>query len=412
MLDHMYSTDVICFSLQVQKRWMFDPLSLTDWTLLGLPTPILLLSAYLLFNLPTSPAGKAVRLSLLPLGTLVTVFVYTSYDFSGGVPQYAVLNYAMPSVACGMVAKLAEYTVTSGRPRRIPMRPTKEQKRTHTANGHRKAVESLQGVKRMEQPMGLWDYLHFLSDPRGISYNFGASFFKPPEKRNVNNRSSFLFSTLCEVLWFIVLADATATIFEMVVLAVPETTITTSQGGSIYIESVPVPFRYFVSTVWTVCIGAGVYICLNLFHLLFTLVSVGLFQLDPAEHPPLFWSPYKASSVRELWGKRWHSAYRQSLTTLGGRVGYAVLGDVGMLMGTFLLSGIVHDLGLWDTNMGMDPWRITGFFFVQSFAIILEGLWFRSTGRKVQGAWGRLWVWAWTTMTAHFAVDAWCVRAM
>lgn len=53
-----------------------------------------------------------------------------------------------------------------------------------------------------------------------------------------------------------------------------------------------------------------------------------------------------------------------------------------------------------------------GFFYLQGVAVLLEDLWKRFTGRRVDGLVGRLWTWSWLTVTAHLLVEAWYVAAV
>lgn len=75
----------------------------------------------------------------------------------------------------------------------------------------------------------------------------------------------------------------------------------------------------------------------------------------------------------------------------------------------FMLSGLLHDVGIWGMGKGTDPWRIIGFFYLQGVGIALEGMWKKTTGRNVEGVWGRIWTWTWMIVTSHLVVEAWYV---
>jgi hypothetical protein len=111
------------------------------------------------------------------------------------------------------------------------------------------------------------------------------------------------------------------------------------------------------------------------------------------EWPPLFDGPLDATSVRDFWSRRWHALFRRNFWAarakpraavggyLGGLVDSAVapkkstriLGmRIGGVMGVFLMSGLMHDWGLWGTGQGTDFRGVTGFFLLQGVGVIAE----------------------------------------
>ncbi|KAG9104008.1 hypothetical protein FRC06_006272 [Ceratobasidium sp. 370] len=124
------------------------------------------------------------------------------------------------------------------------------------------------------------------------------------------------------------------------------------------------------------------------------------------EWPPLFDHPSRAVSLREFWSKRWQSAPRRSFLVAGGKPGRAIGGyigrvvdkligfssahkinrnkrnsrayllgsRIGYVMGSFLVSGLIHDFGMWSMGKGMDFRRVTGYFLIQGVGVIVEGM--------------------------------------
>ncbi len=60
---------------------------------------------------------------------------------------------------------------------------------------------------------------------------------------------------------------------------------------------------------------------------------------------------------------------------------------MGMLFGTFLASGLFHEIGLYLGGERIDPWVIV-FFVAQPFGILAEKSYKRYTGRRVDGIYG------------------------
>lgn len=79
---------------------------------------------------------------------------------------------------------------------------------------------------------------------------------------------------------------------------------------------------------------------------------------------------------------------------LGGIPGQWVAGRAGAVIGTFLASGLYHELGFYLIDRGFDH-RVTFFFLLQSLAFVLEELYTRYTGRRVGGWAGRVWTYLW-----------------
>ncbi|KAG8886820.1 hypothetical protein FRB98_000956 [Tulasnella sp. 332] len=390
-----------CSTFWIQAS-LFNPYSLQDWAILNVPGVFVLLAAKLAFDQPRSLAGKLSRLLLLPVGSVLAYLIFTSYDFSGGVADQGAINFVAGCLGCAMVLKLYEFTALTSRPVYTPVRRTEKVQKDGDHSGDEK------GRRESGAPATPGDVLHFLLDPRGVSYDFGAQIPRAPETRNVNSRSSFLLSTLYRAVFFFLMLDVSLVTFQ----SVPGTTVSTLAGGSLYNPDLPPLQRYLTSGLLVLCCGAAPYFGLSFFHYVITLLSVGIFRQDPAEHPFIFWSPHNATSVRELWGKRWHSLLRSAFVAMGYKPGSALVGEVGGLMGAFIVSGVLHDIGMWGYGKGTDPWRVVGFFWLQSVGIILEGIWRKIVGRRVQGVWGRLWTWTWVMCTVHIVAEAWLQRGV
>ena len=251
---------------------------------------------------------------------------------------------------------------------------------------------------------GKWsEVLAYLGDPRGLQHDLGLQTPRIHNSQAELDKPTYLWNRLTASIFHILLFD----LFQTIGQTVPGTTMGTPQGGSIYIPSIPLPWRYLVSSLSVWNMGAGIYSGIQAGYELYTLVSVGLFGTDPVDHPPVFCQPWLGTSVRELWSKRWHAVFKSYFHAIGWTVGYSLLGTFGGVLGVFTLSGILHDVTIWGMGHGTDPLRIVGFFYLQGIAVILEDIWRRTTGHKVRGEWGRLWTWTYLTITSHLVVEAW-----
>jgi Membrane bound O-acyl transferase family len=162
-------------------------------------------------------------------------------------------------------------------------------------------------------------------------------------------------------------------------------------GGSIFFPNLPAPTRYLVSTAIHVLTGAALVTGFSMVYDLVTLFAVAVLGHSPSSWPPVMDNPWASQSLHEFWAKRWHQLFRQTFLVFGGFPGRKIGGDVGLVLGTFLASGLFHECtilamgGEWDS-------RVPLFFLLQGGSVIGERIWKKTTGRRVDGLLGRLWV--------------------
>ena len=99
------------------------------------------------------------------------------------------------------------------------------------------------------------------------------------------------------------------------------------------------------------------------------------------------------SSLHEFWGRAWHQGLRHVFLVLGGfPAGRAAGGSaVAAAFGTFLASGLVHELAITVVPDADLDWRVVAFFALQGVGIVLERVYCRVTGRRVGGPLGFVW---------------------
>ena len=73
---------------------------------------------------------------------------------------------------------------------------------------------------------------------------------------------------------------------------------------------------------------------------LYTLIGVLFVGQDPAQWPPIFEAPWRATSLNEFWGRSLHQWNRRMLVLFGGYPFSIFFGCAGLIIITFVASGI------------------------------------------------------------------------
>ena len=185
----------------------------------------------------------------------------------------------------------------------------------------------------------------------------------------------------------------------------------TPGGNSIFVQSLPWPQRYLLSTAIHVATGTAIVAGFNMVYTLITLFAVTVLGHSPTAWPPVFNNPWDGHCLAEFWGKRWHQALRRTFMIFGGFPGQwlgQVLGfgkPLGMLFGTFIGSGLYHEFSAYTLGKGFD-WRVPAFFLSHAFFVLGERIWRSVTGYRVRGPLGRVWVY-FTIMVLGQGMSEW-----
>lgn len=233
-------------------------------------------------------------------------------------------------------------------------------------------------------PKWCLDVLDVCFSMRGYGWKFGHGVHRPKDPRPME-RGAFLratFYALIKAGLFVDLTESALKLFPG---------IRDEQGGSFFFAELPFFRRYLVSTVLNIMTGQALCLGIEGFYEMFTIVAVGLFDSDPNEWPPVMDSPFLSESLHGIWARNWHQLLRQTFIVMGGIPGGYIGGNVGMVLGTFLASGLYHEIAIQAMGRGWD-WMPVLFFAIQGPLLILERLWRSVTGRRVGGWIGRLWV--------------------
>ena len=218
---------------------------------------------------------------------------------------------------------------------------------------------------------------------RGIGWKFAEGIYIPRPRRP-SERSAYLKRTSISVLRTYLLVD----FFDSFLETLPGITV---DSGTIFIPTLPMMARYLVSTALHLGTGIVVILGLEMWYDIASLVGVGLLRQLPATWPPIHDQPWHMKSLHEFWSQQWHQLLRDTFLVMGGYPGRWIAGDLGLLFGTFLASGLFHEIGLYLGGAPIDP-RVLIFFVAQAFGILAEKLYKSSTGNRVGGWIGLAWV--------------------
>ncbi|KAG8911475.1 fatty acid alpha-hydroxylase, partial [Tulasnella sp. 417] len=311
--------------LFVRSRPLFNPFSLGDWSLATSPFTLLVIISKLAIQ---QPKDISIRLLLLPPGLYLCTYAVTFRDYALGGPQYNPWNYGVGLTSFALAMKMVHMSFTRTVPDRIVQFPSIPRKGPITVGEGCRTnggdFSTAEGLKTEPLKGTLQDIIAYIFDPRCLRYDYKmAKTFRAIETRNTSNRVSFIISTVCRFILHLCLFD----LFQTILQILPLPGLGTPKGGSIYNNTFPSPVRYIVSTTAVLSTGAAVYAGLEIGHNIVTLIGVGLLQLDPADHPPIFSKPWVSTSLRDLWSRRWHSVFRNYFAVLGYAVGHRIMGE-------------------------------------------------------------------------------------
>lgn len=254
----------------------------------------------------------------------------------------------------------------------------------------------------------LWDSLDLATNLRGHGWSWSRGLRVPEETRPTHSRSAFLFTTLFNFIKYMVIADH----LHWAIQWFGPTTLGAPSGGTIYDFSRPLIHNLLRSTFISFLGGLLVCTSIQTAYEFLTLIGVGIFNQHPLQWPPVFDSPWLATSLTEFWAKRWHQIFRDMFISVGAKPLSMLIGRLGGVIGAFLVSGILHDFGLWGMGRGAEFSTVGGYFLMQGFGIILEHTWRHFTGARVGGFVGRIWAVSWVVVWGNLIVDAWCRKGL
>lgn len=233
-------------------------------------------------------------------------------------------------------------------------------------------------------PRPLLDALDVSCALRGIGWDFGKGVWVPrPPSALPAERSAFIKSTVRRIVQNQLYVD----VFDTIEKLTPGVTAT---GGTIFLPQLPPLQRYALSTFLHLGHGLLIIAGVALVYDYLSLAGVVLLGQSPGAWPPIHGDLRHVCSLHQFWSRGWHQALRYTFLTLGGFPGRWLAGGPGMVFGTFLASGLFHEIGLTVAGRDVDH-RVTVFFLLQAFGITLEKAFRKVTGRRVGGVLGIVW---------------------
>lgn len=229
----------------------------------------------------------------------------------------------------------------------------------------------------------LYDAIELAHTMRGLQWKFGQGIYIPKPTRPLQ-RTAFLYATFISFIKNYLILDFLETLLKLF------PGVGSPRGGTIFYPLAP-SIRYTLSTIIHLITGTTLIAGFRMMYDLITLFAVACLGSPPLSWPPIMGNPWHAESMHAFWGKEWHQLLRQTLLVYGGYPGMWIAGDYGMVLGTFLASGLFHAFSLYSSRRGFDYSTVV-FFALQGPLLMLERLWRRITGRRVGGWIGMLWV--------------------
>jgi len=394
-LCHCVVQDV--FRVLVPQPHERIPISIFHIPYLLFPFIPLIYMAYL----ARRPNTFTLRLLLLPL--VVAVAVGTCVRFMWTEPRN-VYNWGQGLIAGNVCAKAIDFAWRKEGMLKIDeVRPGVARKSDVKANGGAHAKPGRSGPV-ITVPTWLYDALEVTFSQRGLGWKFGVGVHVPREERSPE-RTSFLSATLISLVKNVLIFD----LLESFIKQVPE--VGTPYGGTIFKAQLPFFYRYALSTAIHVATGSCILACFEIFYDLFTIISVSLLGSSPSSWPPVIDHPWHSDSLHSFWSKRWHQILRETFFVFGGFPGKIIAGNVGMVFGTFIGSGLFHEFAAYTLGRGFDT-LVPLFFALQAPLLLCEKGWHKYTGHHVGGLYGRLWVYFCMIILAQPLSDSWHRRGL
>lgn len=345
------------------------------------------------------PDTHLIRLLLLP--TLISTALHSSYGFVFLEPRHNVFNWGTASFSFVLIGKGIDLALArTGRhkqgedvpgamstPAIATTKGDSVDSDPDSAEDDLSASEAAAASKRQYAallPPWAQDALELMFSLRGLGWDFGKGVYTPPPTRP-QERGAFLRATFWSFLIGFLILD----VIDAAIKLIPG--VGDPEGGSIFFPDLAPLARFFVSTAIHTLTGAALVAGFGMVYDLMTLLAVAVLGHSPSAWPPVMDNPWAAQSLHEFWARRWHQLLRQTFLVFGGIPGRKIGGDVGLVLGTFLASGLFHECTILAMGREWDS-RVPLFFVLQGGSVIGERIWKKLTGRRVDGVLGRLWV--------------------
>ena len=184
------------------------------------------------------------------------------------------------------------------------------------------------------------------------------------------------------------------------------------EGDTIFDETLDLVPRLLLVSCISFCGMIVIYSSVEVMYQVCALFGQIVLGQSAAQWPRIADRPWMSTSVTEFWGKRWHQFFRHLFVVYGARPGRKIAGWYGLIMGAYIVSAVMHVLGLWGLGHGTEFTHTGGFFIMIGLASILERKWKQWTGKEVAGVFGMFWGATWHLIWGSGMVDAWTRRGI
>ena len=242
----------------------------------------------------------------------------------------------------------------------------------------------------------LTDAADLLHTSRGLGWSWSSNPF-PHESIPPTSTTSLVAKTLLKFIVF----DASQYIIQC---ACPS--VNNPGGGSIFDPDLSFLPRAALAAFSGICGGVWVYAWTDSMYHISSLVGRIILRHPASLWPRAFHRPWMSTSIHEFWSFRWHQFLRHFFITFGARPGGILFGKPGVFMGAFAVSAIVHHIAVWGIGSGSE-FTTGGFFLLMGVGAVMEVVFKRVTGMRVQGWTGWMWTMSWTTLWGTLMIDGW-----
>ncbi|KAG1849682.1 hypothetical protein DFJ58DRAFT_450088 [Suillus subalutaceus] len=350
-------------------------------------------TAFLVLLSRTQP----VRIVLWPITAILAFRAATSLDVSMGQPKYNFLNTQLQ--VSSRRTRINCYSVE------LILQQTMFFIAARTLEWTLQTKPFIRMARRSSKQNSVLDMFDLIFSVRGCGWDWSQGLYIPPETHPTSSRLAFAASTLVSGLKHLFLCGA---IHSAVQSFSPET-FGSVDGGTIFDQSLPPHLRYLrssiIATLCAFCIYSGLQTCYELT----VIPCVLLLRQHPDQWPPSFDSPWRSTSLRDFWSRRWHQWLRRLFIFFGGRPLSLLFGRVGGVIGAFLVSGFFHHLALSAIAPSSEMWRMVLPFGMMGVGMIIE----RAVAGNQTGGWmGWIWTMCWMVLWGNVMVDGWARAGM
>lgn len=309
------------------------------------------------------------------------------------------LNYQLTLLGYSLVLKCIEWGWASKGRRLLtevaPNVPKDEKVRAEQAK--------LTGVDFILYRLRDWWYL--MSNLRGIGWDFGTGtgLKLPVVYKNEKVKQVWVTQTLTDIVRRYLILDVLGS-FVFLQTWVPA--VATHAGGSIWSPDLPVWKRFLVGTAVHMGICESIKEFGHLVYDVNSVICVVFLGHETTAWPPLFGNAWKSTSFGHYWGTQWHQVLRQTFLIFLGYPMGAVFGVIGMVIGTFLASGLLHAWAFYGCGGYIDN-AVTWAFTAQGLGLIAERAYYKASGKKVTGPVGHFFVMMGIVLGGQHCTDAW-----